>query len=289
MALSRMMLVGCLSLVGSALVGCGLAGADRLGEGSGNVVVGPPTSDGDGCTLTQGYWKNHEESWPVSSLTIGGVEYSQAELLELFRTAPKGDASLILGHQLIAALLNTASGASDGALGGALADAEAWMAANKDADGRLPYGVKRGSAADSAVSLSGSLADFNEGGIGPGHCDDGPGSGSGGTGGSDGGTGSSTGSTGGSDGGCDCDGGTGSTGGTGGSDGGTSSGTGGCPHDGGTSSSSSTGTGGTGGSDGDPDGGAGGSAWTCDDPCGVGDGCSDGYSCVLGCCTFVVK
>ncbi|WP_437754626.1 hypothetical protein [Sorangium sp. So ce1389] len=263
-----MMLVGCLSLVGSALVGCGLAGADRLGEGSGNVVVGPPTSDGDGCTLTQGYWKNHEESWPVSSLTIGGVEYSQAELLELFGTAPKGDASLILGHQLIAALLNTASGASDGALDGALADAEAWMAANKDADGRLPYGVKRGSAADSAVSLSGSLADFNEGGIGPGHCDDGPGSGSGGTGGSDGGTG-----------------------GTGGSDGGTggsSSGEGGCSHDGGTGSSS-TGTGGTGGSDGDPDGGAGGSAWTCDDPCGVGDGCSDGYSCVLGCCTFVVR
>ncbi|MGK3984798.1 hypothetical protein WME99_17260 [Sorangium sp. So ce136] len=277
MALNRMMLVGCLSLVGSALVGCGLAGADRLGEGNSNVVVSPPTSDGDGCTLTQGYWKNHEESWPVSSLTIGGVEYSQAELLELFRTPPKGDTSLILGHQLIAALLNTASGASDAALGGALADAEAWMAANKDADGRLPYGVKRGSAADSAVSLSGSLADFNEGGIGPGHCDDGPGSGTGGTGGSDGGTGSGTG---GSDGGgCDCDGGTGSTGSTGGS-----SGEGGCSHDGGTTSSS-TGTGGTG----DPDGGAGGSAWTCDDPCGVGDGCSDGYSCILGCCTFVVK
>ena len=80
--------------------------------------------------------------------------------------------------------------------------------------------------------------------------------------------------------------GTGSTGST--STGGSSSGEGGCSHDGGTVSSS-TGTGGTGGSDGDPDGGAGGSAWTCDDPCGVGDGCSDGYSCVLGCCTFVVK
>ncbi|WP_437956885.1 hypothetical protein WME76_36770 [Sorangium sp. So ce119] len=285
MALSRMMLVGCLSLVGSALVGCGLAGADRVGEGSGNVVATPPTSEGDGCTLTQGYWKNHEESWPVSSLTIGGVAYSQEELLELFRTPPKGDASLIVGHQLIAALLNVASGASDAALGGALADAEAWMAANKDADGRLPYGVKRGSAADAAVSLSGALADFNEGGIGPGHCDDGPGSGSG-----------SSGSTGGGDGGdCDCDGGTGSTGGTGGSDGGTTStgsGAGGCGHDGGTSSSSgssSSGTGGTGGSSGDPDGGEGGSAWTCDAPCSNGDACSAGYSCVLGCCTFVAN
>ncbi|WP_437632965.1 hypothetical protein [Sorangium sp. So ce854] len=287
MTLGRMMLVGCLSLVGTALVGCGLAGADRVGEGSGNVVVGDPTSEGEGCTLTQGYWKNHEESWPVSSLTIGGVEYSQAELLEIFRTAPKGDKSLILGHQLIAALLNVASGASDAALDGALADAEAWMAANKDGDGRLPYGVKGGSAGDAAVALSGALADFNEGGIGPGHCDDGPGSGSGsagGTGGSDGGT-TSTG--GGSDGGCDCDGGAGSTGGTGGSDGGTSSGTGGCPHDGGTSSSS--GAGGTGGSSGEPDGGEGGSAWVCDEPCGAGDACSDGYACVLGCCSFVAQ
>ncbi|KYF70262.1 hypothetical protein BE11_48505 [Sorangium cellulosum] len=266
MALGKMMLVGCLSLVGSALVGCGLAGADRVGEGSGNVVVTPPTSEGDGCTLTQGYWKNHEESWPVSSLTIGGVAYSQEELLELFRTPPKGDASLIVGHQLIAALLNVASGASDAALGGALADAEAWMAANKDADGRLPYGVKRGSAADAAVSLSGALADFNEGGIGPGHCDDGPSSGSG-----------SSGSTGGSDGG------TTSTG---------SGAGGGCEHDGGTSSSSgssSSGTGGTGGSSGDPDGGEGGSAWTCDAPCSGGDACGAGYSCVLGCCTFVAN
>ncbi|WP_437732820.1 hypothetical protein [Sorangium sp. So ce1335] len=287
MTLSRMMLVGCLSLVGTALVGCGLAGGDRVGEGSGNVVVGTPTSEGEGCTLTQGYWKNHEESWPVSSLTIGGVEYSQEELLEIFRTAPKGDKSLILGHQLIAALLNVASGASDADLGGALADAEAWMAASKDADGRLPYGVKGGSAADAAVSLNETLTAFNEGRVGPEHCTDGPGSSSGstgsagGTGGSDGGTSS----TGGGDG-CDCDGGTGSTGG---SDGGTtSSGTGGCPHDGGTTSSSS-GTGGTGGSGGEPDGGEGGSGWVCDEPCGADSLCSDGYSCVLGCCSFVAN
>lgn len=260
MTLSRMMLVGCLSLIGSALAGCALGAADRLGEGSGNVVVSPPTSDGDGegCTLTQGYWKNHEESWPTSKLTIGGVEYSQEKLLELFQTAPKGDASLVLCHQLIAALLNVASGASDAALDGALDAAEAWMVANKDADGQLPYDVKRGSAADEAVSLSGKLADFNEGGIGPGHCDDGPGSGSG----DPGGEGSS------------------SSGGESGTDGG-ESGEGGCAHDG------------TGGSDdgsdssgGDPEG-EGEPGPTCSDPCS--DGCSDGYTCVLGCCAFVAN
>ncbi|WP_437334114.1 hypothetical protein [Sorangium sp. So ce394] len=269
--LGRMVLVGCLSLVGSALAACANSDADRLGEGNGNVVVSPPTSEGDGCTLTQGYWKNHEESWPVSSLTIGGATYSQEELLELFRTPPKGDASLILGHQLIAALLNVGSGASDAALDGALADAEAWMAANKDADGRLPYGVKRGGAADEAVSLSGSLADFNEGGIGPGHCDDGPGSGSGSTGGGDD---------------CGCGGdpgdGSGSTG-TGSSDGGEG---GGCSHGG--EGGSDGGESGEGGSGGDPSGGEGGSGPegpVCSDPCS--DGCADGYVCILGCCAFV--
>ncbi|MGK3999288.1 hypothetical protein [Sorangium sp. So ce1024] len=253
MTLGRMVLVGCLSLVGSALVGCGLAGADRVGEGRGNVVEVPPTSEGDGCTLTQGYWKNHEESWPVSSLTIGGVAYSQEELLDLFRTPPKGDASLILGHQLIAAMLNVASGASDAALDGALAEADAWMAANKDADGRLPYGVKGGSAAGEAVSLSEALADFNEGGIGPGHCDDGPGSS---TGGADGGAGGSHGGEGGSCGDPD--------GGAGGSDGG------------------------TGGSGGDT-GGEGGSDSTCSFPCGSNDDCFGDLACIEGCCQLVVK
>ncbi|WP_437966628.1 hypothetical protein WMF04_44685 [Sorangium sp. So ce260] len=270
MTLSRMMLVGCLSLVGSALAGCGLGAADRLGQGSDSVVVSPPDGDGDGdgCTLTQGYWKNHEESWPTSKLTIGGVEYAQEELLELFRTAPKGDTSLILCHQLIAARLNVASGASDAALDGALADAEAWMAANKDADGKLPYGTKRGSAADEAVSLSGRLAEFNEGGIGPGHCDDGPGSGSGDPG------GSGSGDPGGGDDGCG-----GHDGGTGESGEGGSDSSGGDP-DGGT---------GEGGSDGgsDPGGGDDGTGSTCSDPCS--DGCSDGYTCVLGCCVFIAN
>ena len=68
MMLNRMMLVGCLSLVGSALMACGMTDADRLGEGSGNVVSGPPSSEDGGCTLTQGYWKNHPEAWPVTSL-----------------------------------------------------------------------------------------------------------------------------------------------------------------------------------------------------------------------------
>ncbi|AUX47796.1 hypothetical protein SOCE26_093200 [Sorangium cellulosum] len=275
MSLGRMMLAGCLSLVGCALVACGSTDADRYGEGHGNVVVVPPgSSEGDGCTLTQGYWKNHEESWPTSSLVIGGVEYSQEELLEIFRTAPSGDKSLILGHQLIAALLNVESGASDADLGGALAQAEAWMVANKDADGRLPYGVRGGGrAAGEASALGDKLAQFNQGNLGPGHCKDGPGSSSGDPGGTGGGSWG------------DPDGG---TGGAGDPDGGA----GGCgAHDGGDSGSGGDDGGGDDGG-GDPSGtGGGSSVGTCVAACGDGAAavCPTGYACIEGCCAAIVR
>lgn len=165
-----------------ALIACGPSGGDGRLNADSNAIAGLNGEGGDGCTLTQGYWKNHPGAWPTDALTIGGVTYSKAQLLKLFATAPQGDTSLILGHQLIAALLNGASGANAPAeVASALNDAEAWMTANKDADGTLPYGVKSGAAAAAAVALSETLASFNEGGIGPGHCDGGPGSGSGGT------------------------------------------------------------------------------------------------------------
>jgi hypothetical protein len=125
-----------------------------------------------GCTYTQGYWKNHPSAWPETSLTIGGTSYSQDELLALFGTSPGGDASLILGHQLIAALLNQANGAGvPPEVAAALSAADAWMAANADADGRLPYGVAASSAAgQQAVGLSETLDQFNSGMAGPPHC-----------------------------------------------------------------------------------------------------------------------
>ena len=125
----------------------------------------------DDCTLTQGYWKNHEENWPVTSLTIGGQVYTDVELLTILWTPPQGDTSLILAHQLIAALLNVALGATaPPAVQTALSDAEAWMLANADSDGRLPYGSTDGAA----TAIADALAAFNEGQSGTEHCDDPP-------------------------------------------------------------------------------------------------------------------
>lgn len=114
-----------------------------------------------GCTLTQGYWKTHPDAWPVTSLRLGDRIYTQDELLGLLHTAPRGDSSLILAHQLIAAELNRAAGAQVAA---DLAAAQAWMTANGDV---LPYGVR----STEATALATALAAYNEGATGPGHCD----------------------------------------------------------------------------------------------------------------------
>src|SRR5262249_22140345 len=66
---------------------------------------------GSGCIFTQGYWKNHPEAWPVSSLKLGIVVYTKAQLLLIFNTPAAGNGLISLAHQLIAAKLNILNGA----------------------------------------------------------------------------------------------------------------------------------------------------------------------------------
>src|SRR5262249_40144833 len=90
------------------------------------------------CPLGQGFWKNHPDTWPVTSLTLGSQTYTQAELLALFDTPPRGDASLILAHQLIAAKLNIANGSNPAPIRSAIADADKLLS---QFSGKLPYNV----------------------------------------------------------------------------------------------------------------------------------------------------
>src|SRR5712692_10584393 len=62
------------------------------------------------CPQGQGFWKNHPDAWSVTSLTLGSQTYTQAQLLTILTTPVRGDASLILADQLIAAKLNIANG-----------------------------------------------------------------------------------------------------------------------------------------------------------------------------------
>jgi uncharacterized repeat protein (TIGR01451 family) len=117
------------------------------------------------CTYTQGYWKNHPDAWPVENITIGGVTYTQAEAIAIFNTEPDGDATYILAHQLIAAKLNILNGADPSAVATTIDQADDWLTTHPL--GSDPPHPDR----EQAIVLSETLDDYNNGLIGPGHCD----------------------------------------------------------------------------------------------------------------------
>jgi hypothetical protein len=118
------------------------------------------------CTYTQGYWKNHPEAWPVGSLTLGTVNYTQAQLLLIFNQPAAGNGMLSLAHQLIATKLNIAQGASAPAgVNAAIAAADALIGSQvvpPIGSGFLSPGT--------TSSLTSTLDNFNQGITGPGHC-----------------------------------------------------------------------------------------------------------------------
>jgi hypothetical protein len=81
------------------------------------------------CPLTRGFWENHPASWPVSTLALGTVTYTEAQLLSILASSPVSpsgvDASLILADQLIAAKLNLANGSDPCPIGSIIAAADA--------------------------------------------------------------------------------------------------------------------------------------------------------------------
>jgi hypothetical protein len=124
-----------------------------------------PITAGDDCTLTQGYWKNHPNAWPVSSLELGNVTYTKASALAILGTSVNGNGLIALAHQLIATKLNLASG-STSAVTQAVADADALigdLVVPPDGTGYL--------ASATTSALTHALDDYNTGKTGPGHCE----------------------------------------------------------------------------------------------------------------------
>ncbi|HPA19959.1 MAG TPA: hypothetical protein PLU30_19570 [Verrucomicrobiae bacterium] len=122
----------------------------------------PPPTSYDFAPKTQGYWKNHAAVWPVDSLTLGAVAYTQDELLAILGQPTKGDASMILAHQLIAAKLNIASNADPTDIADAIAAADSLLASFP---GILPFKVaKTDSRRPTMISVAGELDAFNNSG-----------------------------------------------------------------------------------------------------------------------------
>ncbi len=138
----------------------------------GEDTCGPPNVEEDdaivgGCTYTQGYWRNHPHAWPLSSLKIGGETYSAAQAMSWLTTPPRGDATVLLVRQLIPARLN-AEIAESAVVQGTMDAADDLLAEIGLGNGRSVRGSARGELTD----LAGILDDYNNGLIGPGHCDD---------------------------------------------------------------------------------------------------------------------
>ncbi len=148
----------------------GGGGSDTGGGGSDAGGGDDTGGGGEGCTLTQGYWKNHNEfasnrnqarDWPApydERDTMCGES-----LLDILNVAPRGEAWYILAHQFIAARLNAASGASTDGMAGDFDEAEALLLSSCG-------GISSGDRAR-AIELSELFDAYNNGLLGPGHCD----------------------------------------------------------------------------------------------------------------------
>jgi len=102
----------------------------------------------------------------VTSLTLGSQIYTQTELLALLNTSPRGDASLILAHQLIAAKLNIANGSDPAPVSATITDADSLL--SQFGNLRLPYNVKSSSAIGQQMVNDANVLDrYNEGDLTP--------------------------------------------------------------------------------------------------------------------------
>ncbi|HLI63800.1 MAG TPA: hypothetical protein VKV05_10395 [Terriglobales bacterium] len=112
--------------------------------------------------LTQGYWKNHTGAWQDGQgLTLGTNFYNNSQLETLLQTPVRGDASLDLAHQLIAALLNIANGTTGIPVQATILDANDLIGA-----GTLPEHVAPSSPLGQQMEGDASVLDnYNSGGI----------------------------------------------------------------------------------------------------------------------------
>ncbi|HMB61758.1 MAG TPA: hypothetical protein VKN36_01705 [Eudoraea sp.] len=126
----------------------------------------------EGCTLTQGFWKNTKKGpWPAPYDRDDTFFLSGQTWQEVLNTAPGGNAYYQAAHQFIAAVLNEANGAStpdevDDAISDALDLFNAYTPADiEDLSGDDPLRTE-------FITINDTLDSYNQGDIGPGHCDD---------------------------------------------------------------------------------------------------------------------
>ncbi|MDZ4698380.1 MAG: T9SS type A sorting domain-containing protein [Rhodothermales bacterium] len=153
----------------SGAEGTGTAGVVRIAmahQGSGgldNIVFTPPAPVDNGCTCALRYWKKNPAEWPIRQITLGGVTYGKRTMLDMMVKNPRGDKSILLAEQLIAAHLNVAKGADGSSVAHAIAMADQWLIAH----GGIGNNQRKW---DHGEWIKEALESFNTGATGPGAC-----------------------------------------------------------------------------------------------------------------------
>lgn len=98
------------------------------GQGDINVdiVNCPPPTPAPG-TGTIGYWKTHASAWPVTSIKIGNQTYTVSQAITLLGTESRGDKTIDLAKQLIAAKLNVLVGNASSCISATITSADNWL------------------------------------------------------------------------------------------------------------------------------------------------------------------
>jgi SdrD B-like protein len=84
----------------------------------------PPTAQPG--TGTPGYWKNHPDAWPVTSIKVGAITYSEADAIMLLGKTGK-DKSITMFQSLVSAMLSADAGNDSTCVTTAIAQGNAWL------------------------------------------------------------------------------------------------------------------------------------------------------------------
>jgi len=123
---------------------------------------------GRNCVQDMDYWGNHPLKWPVNTLTIGCESYGKIKLLITLKRSPRGDETIILAQQLIAALLNVEKGACPRAdVREAIESAQSLLCQYPVGSSKVPNGISR-----KMSNVADRLESFNEGDRGTRECRD---------------------------------------------------------------------------------------------------------------------
>jgi hypothetical protein len=83
---------------------------------------------------TPGYWINHPEAWPVTTIVIGGRTYTRQQAIRLMGEQQK-DKSIGFFRQLVATKLNLLIGTDPSCIQASVAAADAWFVAHPPGSG----------------------------------------------------------------------------------------------------------------------------------------------------------